>query len=298
MELPVFKNIVVAFDGSAGSNEACELATFLARSFKAVVYIVTVLPPVTILSGRLRNEYIEGLESNARMQALKAQSELEKEKGVEAKSEVLRAKDSITRSLIDFSEEEGADLIVAGTRGLGTFRRMMLGSVSTDLLNQATCPVLVSRKKRTRKTQETEFKKILVATDGSESANRAVGLAVSIAKNTAAQLTIVHVVYMPPSSYGTYVPVMDQIFSGLRNEGQRILLQANDVAKTNGVRAEAKLIEKDQSPVIALTNISEDERFDLIVLGTRGQGRVRKAFLGSVANGVVHYAKCSVLVTR
>lgn len=297
MRLPVLKKIIVAFDGSQSAIEACSLATLLARNFNAAVRIVGVLPATTILSSRLKTDYEAGVENSSRLQALKIQAQMEKY-GIEAETKILRSGDSITRALIDYSEAEEADLIVAGTRGLGTFRRMILGSVSGNLLNQATCPVLVFRKRRGYKIQKIELQKILVATDGSDSANRAVQLAVSIAKNSGALLVIAHVVYMPPASYGAFVPAMDRIFDDLKKQGERILAQASELAIQNSVNVETRLIDDDQSPVSAITEFSEDGKFDLVVLGTRGMGRVRKAFLGSVANGVAHYANCSVLVTR
>src|SRR5579862_637572 len=160
MELRVFRKILVAFDGSPNSKEACELATKLAEGYKSKLTIAHVLPPVAILSVPLREEYEASIENKANIEALKTESQLSK-LGIKAKARILRAKGSISDSLIDCASEENADLIVAGTRGLGGFRRMVLGSVSTDLLNQASCPVLVVRK-RVYQVQ-TQLRQILVA---------------------------------------------------------------------------------------------------------------------------------------
>jgi len=243
----------------------------------------------------MKGVYESEVQNKARDQILKIQSQMNRQ-GVDARIKVLRAGDSIARAIVDFSEGEQADLIVVGTRGFGGLKRMVLGSVSTGLLNEASCPVIVVRGGTSGLGQK--LQKILVATDGSKNANRAVQTAVSIAKNVGAGITIVHAIYMPPSAYGTFTPMMDQILEGLRKEGERIISEATKIAEENGVKAGSQLIDTDQNPVSAITSYSKEGRFALIVMGTRGLSGVRKAFLGSVANGVVHSANCSVLVTK
>jgi len=295
MALTFFRKILVAFDGSPNSKEACEIATMLAKGYRSKLTVVHVLPPIATLTAPLREEYETSIENKANIEALKIESKLKKQ-GIEAKTRILRSKDSIASSLIDFSNDEKVDLIVAGTRGLGGFRRMVLGSVSTNLLNRASSPVLVVRK-RVYEIQ-TQFRKILVATDGSKSANEAVEYSVSIAKAVGADLTILYVVYMQPVAYMGWVPTMDKIYEDLRKYGERIVSEASKVAKENGVNVTTKVIDDSQSPVWAITKFADEDKFDLIVVGTRGIGGLRKALLGSVANGVVHYAHCSVLVAK
>jgi len=65
-----------------------------------------------------------------------------------------------------------------------------------------------------------------------------------------------------------------------------------------GIAVTTKIIENFRSPVWAITKFADEGKFDLTVVGTRGMGGLKKAFLGSVANGIVHYANNSVLVTR
>lgn len=70
------------------------------------------------------------------------------------------------------------------------------------------------------------------------------------------------------------------------------------VVEEDGVAATGELIDVIRGPVWAITAYAEEGNFDLIVTGTRGQTRLRRTFLGSVANGIAHYAHCSVLVVR
>jgi len=144
MSLTAFHKILVAFDGSPNSRDACELATLLGKGYRSRVVIAHVLPTIKSIRIPKRKDYEAAIENKANIAALKMESKLNGE-GIEAKTRILRAKGSITDTLIEFSNDEKVDLIVAGTRGLGAFRRMLLGSVSTNLLNNASCPVLVVR---------------------------------------------------------------------------------------------------------------------------------------------------------
>jgi nucleotide-binding universal stress UspA family protein len=297
MALPVFHEILVAFDGSANSKRACELAAILAKGYKSKILLAHVLLPITILTASLRYEYETSMENKANLEALKMESRVKRDGIEDVKARILRStKRSIADSLIDLSVKENADLIVSGTRGQGAFRRMLLGSVSTNLLNHAACPVLVVRKRAYQ--VQTQLRKIMVATDGSKSANQAVELATSIAIVAGAELTIVHVLYLSPMVYGGYPPAMDKFYGDIRKDGARIISEASKIADKNGVSAKTKLIEKNRTPVWAITSAANEGKFDLIVLGTRGMGGLKKVILGSVANGVVHYANTSVLVTR
>lgn len=290
-----FRKILVAFDGSPSSVAAIDLTAILAKMYKSSVTIAHVLPPMPALSVTRKKEYENTMENKADILTMKMTSRLQND-GVDAKSKILRSKESIWQSLIDLSSAEKSDLIVAGTRGLGAFRRMVLGSVSTNLVNHAPCPVLVVRKRVYR--IEIGLEKILVATDGSKSANTAVETAATLAKNVGAELKIAHIVYIPPYAYTGGGYALSEIYKDLTEEGKRIVTEAAKLADANGVHADVEVIDNQRSPVQAIVDLAEEEQTDLIVVGTRGLGGLKKVFLGSVANGVVHYAKCSVLVTR
>jgi nucleotide-binding universal stress UspA family protein len=292
----LYRKILVAYDGSRYSEEACNFAAILAKALGSQVIVAHILPPITTYTAPLRAEDESGLENKANLAAMEIVSKMQ-QMGIESTPKILAAKGSTADTMIDFAASEKIDLIVAGTRGLGAFRRMILGSVSTNLLNHANCPVLVVRK-RVNKI-EAELGKILVATDGSKPSSDAVEQAIGIAAATGSSLTIANIVYFPPLAYSDAPPInIDRAFQDLRTDGERIVGEAQKLAKASGVNADTTVIDENRSPVWAITKFAEGGKFDLIVLGTRGMGGLRRTVLGSVANGVVHYAKCSVLVTR
>jgi nucleotide-binding universal stress UspA family protein len=295
-ESALYPKILVAFDGSEYSEEACNFAAVLAKHLGSKIILAHVLPAITTYTAPLRAEDQGGLENKANLAAMKMVSKMQ-QMGIESTPKILVAKGSTADTMIDFATSEKIDLIIAGTRGLGAFRRMILGSVSTNLLNHANCPVLVVRKRVSK--IEAELGKILVATDGSNPATDAVKQAIGIAAATGSKLTLANVVYVPPLAYTDAPPVnIDRTFQDLRADGERIVGEAQKLAKASGVNADTTIIDNNRSPVWAITKLAEDGKFDLTVLGTRGMGGLRRTVMGSVANGIVHYAECSVLVTR
>jgi nucleotide-binding universal stress UspA family protein len=294
MIIPRLQKITLAFDSSPNSFEACEAAGIIAKGYGAEVTVVYALPHVRTLSTPLRIYYDANLEKTEIDSIEGAKSSLISFEGVRAKSEILHSEGSISESLIKYIEDEKSDLVISGTRGLGGFKRMLVGSVSSHLVSHSPSPVMVVRKH----AEKLELKRMLVATDGSESALRAERLTTSIAKAIGAKLTFVNVVYLPPTAYPIDGTGFDKIMNDLKQAGNIVTTRAASFAKDNGVEADAKTLDEFQSPVMALTRLAEKENYDLIALGTRGLGGFRRLALGSVASGVVHYAHCSVLIAK
>jgi nucleotide-binding universal stress UspA family protein len=144
------------------------------------------------------------------------------------------------------------------------------------------------------------FGSILVAIDGSEGAQRAVSAAIELARKYVATLTVLHVVEIPVMPYSSDKPVeidLTRVDEGTKAEGE-LVSKAALLAKTMGVKVVQKALRKMGSAVEGITDYAEKNGIDLIVVGTRGMGGVKRLVFGSVASGVVAHAKCSVLVVR
>ena len=163
--IPKFSKISLAFDGSENSYEACEVASIIAQGYGAEVTVVYALPPIRTLSTPLRVYYDANLEKNETESIGKVTSSLNMIHGIKARGEILHSKRSISETLINYINEESSDLVVAGTRGLGGFKRMLLGSVSSNLVSHSFSPVMVVRGNR-QDGKKVELRRILVATDG------------------------------------------------------------------------------------------------------------------------------------
>lgn len=147
---PNVASMVVPVDGSEHAKRAAKVAIELTSAYGATLtFISVVAAPPFYISGTVGAPADLGDYYRAEMgdatAALAAASALAKESGVAAKSQVLRLDKSVVEAIADFALSEKADLIVIGTRGLGGFKKLLLGSVSSGVIANAPCAVLVVR---------------------------------------------------------------------------------------------------------------------------------------------------------
>jgi nucleotide-binding universal stress UspA family protein len=149
------------------------------------------------------------------------------------------------------------------------------------------------------------IRKILVSTDGSGNAKRAVTAAIDLAKHYGAELLIVTIldmgvtrIYTPIAPFPTDSDY-NQFFQTAKADGQKIVDEAVTTAKQNSLpKVNGKVLETMDSVPEAILNSAEKEEVDTIVVGTRGLGGFKKLVLGSVSSAIVAHAHCSVLVVR
>jgi len=144
------------------------------------------------------------------------------------------------------------------------------------------------------------FNRIVVGTDGSETAGEAVRQAVDLAKLAGAQLSIVSA-YAPVSKRRLQdeqegAPADVQYEIGPREDVNLVLDAAAANAKKEGLEVQTHPVEGD--PAEALLNVAEETEADLIVVGNKGMTGARRFLLGSVPNNVSHHAPCSVMIVR
>ncbi|MFA5452164.1 MAG: universal stress protein [Candidatus Methanomethylophilaceae archaeon] len=138
------------------------------------------------------------------------------------------------------------------------------------------------------------FEKILVPTDGSEFTKIAIQKAIELAKFTGGKITALYVedqtifVNMPLDS------AIMNVYSVLKKEGQTAVDYVRDQGAKYGVQVEEKVVEG--SPVKVIIEASAD--YDIIVMGTLGRTGMSKLMMGSVAERVVRYSNCPVMVVR
>jgi nucleotide-binding universal stress UspA family protein len=144
------------------------------------------------------------------------------------------------------------------------------------------------------------FTRIVVGTDGSETAAEAVRQAVDLAKLAGAQLSIVSA-YEPVSKRRIEgeqqdIPADVQHEVGPREDVNLVLEAAAAAAKQEGIEVQTHPVEAE--PAEAILNVAEETKADLIVVGNKGMTGARRFLLGSVPNNVSHHAPCSVIIVR
>jgi nucleotide-binding universal stress UspA family protein len=144
------------------------------------------------------------------------------------------------------------------------------------------------------------FTRIVVGTDGSETAAEAVRQAVDLARLSSATLSIVSA-YEPVSERRVAgeqqdVPADVQHEIGPREDVNLVLDAAAAEAKKAGIEVQTHPVQAD--PADAILNVAEETGADLIVVGNKGMTGARRFLLGSVPNNVSHHAPCSVIIVR
>jgi nucleotide-binding universal stress UspA family protein len=160
--------------------------------------------------------------------------------------------------------------------------------------------------------------KILVPIDGSPHSEKALKSAIEIAKKFNASLTLLHVIEKPiyvslpqPApvtdyhaqelrgqtlDYRAHRPKPDSTVNIARRLGRRILANGIYMVKSEGLDANMKL--KQGDPAERIIETAEEDKFDLIVMGSRGLSGIKRFFLGSVIDKVAHHAPCKILIVR
>jgi nucleotide-binding universal stress UspA family protein len=156
----LFKKILVALDGSESSQRAAQATLELAEKLKAdLIVLHAIVPPTSYYHSTIASlvgmtlpapsqHEIDAYYAYARRVAMSVVSDVEskaKKLGIHVKTEIPEAASSIVETIINHAVKENVDLITVGTRGLGGFKKMLLGSVSSGVVSHAHCPVLVVR---------------------------------------------------------------------------------------------------------------------------------------------------------
>jgi nucleotide-binding universal stress UspA family protein len=139
----MFKHVLVAYDGSSHAKRALEIAIDLAKKYEAKLDIVEVVDS-TVFAGAgiapIPADVIESVYNRAKADIEEAKKK-SKEGGVEAEGVILEGDPA--SAILEYANKNNVDLIVTGSRGLSTLKRVFLGSVSTRLVQEAKIPVMV-----------------------------------------------------------------------------------------------------------------------------------------------------------
>jgi nucleotide-binding universal stress UspA family protein len=276
--------ILCPVDFSDTSNQALVQALVIAGWYGATVTILHVRPDGDVM------EAIERLGREDELACLTAGApDVEVSVRFETGQAVL--------TIADCAANVGADLIVMGSHGANGFERLLLGSVTEGVLRKAVCPVLVVPPHADVHSR-LPFKHLLCPVDFSPASRAGLELACSIAQEAGANLTLLHVLDLPPEN--ELITTGPFACPGCREQGER-----NAGIVLNG------LIPKDlrtsHPPVTLVTlgnphreilRIAAEQSVDLIVNGVRGRNPWDLRIFGSTTNQVIRRATCPVLSVR
>ncbi|MCK5921559.1 MAG: universal stress protein, partial [Methylococcales bacterium] len=176
---------------------------------------------------------------------------------------------------------DGMDLVVMSTHGRSGFKRLLIGSIATQMLQACKTPLLLLRPTGGWRSRGTGFRKLLVALDGSEFSEQVLPYVHSIAQHFGSEVLLLSV---PVGSSSTKYRV--QIEQYLENIA----------AELRGVGLKVQPIVTGAEAARTIVNTSEAEQVDLIMLATHGRGGFQRLMVGSVADQVVKDMPCPVFL--
>jgi nucleotide-binding universal stress UspA family protein len=277
------KKILWATDFSDEAQEALLYADAFARTFKAKIVALHVVPDFSpalydaayVIKGELARR-VGFLKQEAR----KKLEKLKKLKGIPFKTIVKEG--AASKKIIETAEEERVGLIVMGKRGMSAIEKLFIGSVANQVLRTSPVPILVTKKK----SGKPKFKKIIVPTDFSAQEEIERDFAWRLAKGFGASLTLLHVLELHDFEFSPRV--LDELF-------QSLLKRLKQRKKRE--KAEIKVSEEVYRAVnasLGIVDYAETYNFDLIVISTCVQSRVERFFLGSTTEKVISYTHVPV----
>ena len=295
--------ILLATDGSPAADQARDLVAALPWREGGRVRIVSVAPTRTDLLGGpwtvdvlLDADQLEEEVLRVHRDALEAAEREIRSARSDIAIEPVLIRGRAASVIVDEAHAMGADLIVVGHRGHGRWESMLLGSVSSEVVDHAPCPVLVARDAR--------LGPVVFADDGSPSARTAEAVLTSWPLFTGLPVTVLTVAeegfqYAAALAPLLYSEAMAQ-YADSTQELERIAREENEAAagrlREAGFQATGLIREGDAAHEIVA--VAREREAGLIVVGTRGQTGLRRLILGSVARNVLLHAPCSVLVVR
>jgi nucleotide-binding universal stress UspA family protein len=141
------------------------------------------------------------------------------------------------------------------------------------------------------------YSKVLFPVDGSENSNRALKHALSLSSKLKSKLTILYVLEVPPFVYVQSQKLVDSVMASLEKEAKNILDVAQNQANEFDVEYETALLKGDHIASVII-DYNKKNDFDIIVIGSRGHGKLKTTVLGSVSNNVLHHSKNPVLIIK
>jgi len=287
---PVAPPVVVGVDGSPSALDAVAWAADeCARHHVPLRLVHTYFLPTTGYPNMIVNasEVLAAFDAQGRLWLAEAEAAA---RAVAPGIAVETALFSGTAIPLLIEESANARTIVVGSRGLGGFTGLLLGSTAVALTAHARCPVVVVR------TRVAGAGPVVVGVDGSPASESAIGFAFEAASTRGAPLTAVlsWTDVLVESSFQAVRFSMD--WSEVEDEQRRLLAErmAGWQEKYPDVVVE-RVVVRDR-PVRALVRAAQHAR--LLVVGSHGRGGFTGMLLGSTGQALVHHAPCPVAVVR
>ncbi len=280
-----YRKILVAVDSSESSRNALQQAFKLANEEKCWITVTSVVPPY---EGEIEILGVKDIRAALRKPCEDALAEVQNI----ARTERMLVKTvceegEVYERIVDLADAENCDVIVMGRRGLRRIERTLIGSVTARVIGHTQRDVLVVPNGTT-----VGWKTIVLATDGSKYSAAAAERAIAFAKSYGGALKVLSVVDVPSEFYAEAPKAVEDLI----RKAKGFVADVKKQAEAADVPAETFVGEAEAYQ--AVNNLAQEQKADMIVLGSHGRTGLRRLLMGSVTEAVIGHASCPVLVVK
>jgi nucleotide-binding universal stress UspA family protein len=285
-----FRKLLCPVDFFKPSERALDYALKFASNYEAKVHALHVVAPIIAAAyGAPFNvqDLTADLEKESKRLLQKLQAGAEKS-GVSVTTEVRLGE--IDLEIRKAVQAQKADLVVMGTHGRRGFERLVMGSVTERMIRHCPVPVITVGPGRKGRATPPNIRRILVTTDFSDGTQDAMACALSIAQESQAKLTLLHVVHDFAADLGA--KYREPLWRGIESELQKLVPEeALDWCDVE-TKIEAGL------PHEFIPRFLQSGKFDLLIMNIHGKSVLDRALLGSTAERTVRTAAeiCPVML--
>jgi nucleotide-binding universal stress UspA family protein len=287
----MYNSIVVGFDESESSKAALKEASLRVKNHGGKLFLVHAVyfdqEEFTTLPSQMEKRFEIGTKV-----CLDAKKNIHDDFGLNGSVESVICEGEPPEVIVEIARGKKADLIALGTYGRKGLKRLLMGSVTSRVVLNAPCDVLVVKKPCSKCSGN--YNSLLVPFDGSESSKKALTKACDLAKVDGAEVAVLYVIPRYEEMMDFFKT--DSVKKSLFQEAEKIVDGAKKIAAGSGVAIKAIVQEGHAGEKIV--EIADTMKHDLIVVGTHGWRGVNKALMGSTAERVIAHASCPILIAR
>jgi nucleotide-binding universal stress UspA family protein len=272
--------VVVGLDGRQHDGDALALARTLQAALDGELVIAHVIPPPPL--GRGMTEYA----SLARREGRELLSRAAKGSNGATRTRLLETWPAAA-ALSQLAKDHRAGMLVVGSSHRGSVGRIVPGSTASHLLARGPCAIAVAPVGYAGR-RSPSISSIGAAYDGTTESNAALTAAAAAAVRLSASLRLYHVMHKVSDD-----PSWDQFRRCMQEFAQRIL-DAGVRQLPHGLEVTTSVLEGHVADVVAAA--AARDRVGLLYVGSRGYGPLREALFGGVAGGLLHTARCPLVI--
>ncbi|MBI5408683.1 MAG: universal stress protein [Nitrospirae bacterium] len=285
------EKMLLTTDGSEFSEGAVREAIKLAKTCSSKLFALSVVETNPEYEA-VAPQVVEKAEKETR-KILESVKDRASKEGVDCEI-IARHGESPYEYIVEEAEKAQANMIIMGRRGRKGLKRLMMGSETARVIGHAKCNVLI-----VPRAASVDFKRIVVATDGSKYSDAAVSEAVSISKRCGSSLFAISVV--PSETESPFDIVHMEMHKDIISEKESKMAEClvkdiKDLAEKEGVGTQGFVYSG--KPYESIISMAKEKHADLIVVGSHGRTGLAKLLMGSVTERVIGLAECAVLVVK